>query len=358
MPSEFDFIQQIRQQAAKQAQPAGDLVFGIGDDAAIWREQTGRETLVTVDLLVEDVDFKLEYALPRWLGHKALAVSLSDIAAMGGSPKFALLTLAIPPNLKSQTFWQEFFAGYFSLAEEHGVELIGGDISSAPDRLAIDSIVIGQCATGRAVRRTGAKAGDAIYVTGTLGASAAGLKLLLNGARVGDDVRSSAFRRLTFASEQPPEGGTTNAIQSAICAHLRPEPRVEFGQHLGNLGLANSMIDVSDGLAQDLAHICEDSGVSAVIDFDAVPVAEEVSLVAANSDEAFNLAVNGGEDFELLFTADPKNEAALMEIGANHRLRLTKIGEVISAGQSSSVLLRREGNVKPLLIRGFDHFAA
>jgi len=364
MPSEFDFIQTIRQQAAKQAQSAGDLVFGIGDDAAIWREQTGRETLITVDLLVEDVDFKLDYAPPRWLGHKALAVSLSDIAAMGGAPKFALLTLAIPPdlksqitNLKSEIFWEEFFAGYFALAEKHGVQLIGGDISSAPERLTMDSVVIGQCQTGRAVRRNVAKAGDAIYVTGSLGASAAGLKLLLNGARVGDDVRSSAVRRLKFESGQPPEGGTTNAIQSAIRAHLRPEPRVEFGQWLGELSLANAMIDVSDGLAQDLVHICEDSGVSAVVEFDAVPVAEEVSMVTVNPDDAFDLAVSGGEDFELLFTADPNDEMKLIEVAASCRLRLTRIGEIISANQPPCVLLRRDGSVKPLPIRGFDHFA-
>ncbi|MEK7830632.1 MAG: AIR synthase related protein, partial [Acidobacteriota bacterium] len=199
MPSEFDFIKQIQRKAA--AQSAADLVLGIGDDAAIWREQSGRESLVTVDLLVEDVDFKLEYAPPRWLGHKALAVSLSDIAAMGGAPKFSLLTLSIPPNLKSQipnlkfeNFWEEFFAGYFELAAKHGVALIGGDISSAPDRLTIDSVVIGQCQVGRAVRRDGAKVGDAIYVTGSIGASAVGLKLLLSGERVGDDVCSSAFR--------------------------------------------------------------------------------------------------------------------------------------------------------------------
>ncbi len=281
---------------------------------------------------------------------------------MGGKPKFALLTLAIPPDLKSQIsdltsayFWEEFFAGYFALAEKHGVRLIGGDISSAPDRLTIDSIVIGQCPAGSAVRREGAKAGDAIYVTGSLGASAAGLNLLLNGARVGNDVCSAAFRR---SGPEPPEGGTANVIQSAIRAHLKPEPRAEFGRMLGELGLANAMIDVSDGLAQDLAHICEDSGVNAVIDFEAVPVAAEVSLVTATSDEAFDLAVSGGEDFELLFTADPKNESALMTLAASCQLRLTRIGEIISADPSPSVLLRREGSVKPLPIHGFDHFAA
>lgn len=341
MAGEFDFIQTIRRQAAEQAQPAGDLVFGIGDDAAAWREQAGRETLITVDLLVEDVDFKLEYALPRRLGHKALAVSLSDIAAMGGAPKYALLTLAIPPNLKSQvsnpqaeTFWQEFFAGYFALAETHGVQLIGGDISSAPDRLTIDSIVIGQCAAGRAVRRNGAKVGNAIYVTGTLGASAAGLHLLLNGARVGGAMGETAIR-----------------------AHLQPEPRVEFGRRLGELGLVTAMLDVSDGLAQDLSHICEAGGVGAVIEFDVVPVAEEVGLVTANADEAFALAVSGGEDFELLFTADPKNEAELMSLAADCRLRLTRIGEIIRS-QPVAVLVRRDGQLTPLAVRGYDHFAA
>ncbi len=365
MPSEFDFIKQIQRKAA--AQSAADLVLGIGDDAAIWREQSGRESLVTVDLLVEDVDFKLEYAPPRWLGHKALAVSLSDIAAMGGAPKFSLLTLSIPPNLKSQipnlkfeNFWEEFFAGYFELAAKHGVALIGGDISSAPDRLTIDSVVIGQCQVGRAVRRDGAKVGDAIYVTGSIGASAVGLKLLLSGERVGDDVCSSAFRRSRL---QPPKGGTTNAVESAIRAHLKPEPRVEFGRRLGELGLATAMptamIDVSDGLAQDLGHLCEASGVGALIDFEAVPIAEEVGQVTTNADEAFEFAVSGGEDFELLFTADKSHEAELMALADDCRLRLTRIGEIVSVPQDRSLpvaVLTRTGEVKPLSIRGYDHF--
>jgi thiamine-monophosphate kinase len=342
MPSEFDFIREIQRKAA--AQSAADLVLGIGDDAAVWREQTGRETLTTVDLLVEDVDFKLEYTPPRWLGHKALAVSLSDIAAMGGVPKYALLAIAIPPSLKPETsnlnpqdFWEAFFAGYFDLATMHGVTLIGGDLSSAPDRLTIDSIVIGQCQAGQAIRRDGAKVGDAIFVTGSIGASAAGLKLLLNGARVNESEKSLE--------------------QSAIRAHLRPEPRVEFGRWLGELGLANAMIDVSDGLAQDLRHICEASNVGATIDFEAVPMAEEVSLVVTSADEAFEVAVSGGEDFELLFTANRDDEAALFELAASCQLPLTRIGEIVSMDQTTSILLRRVGDVKPLSIRGYDHFA-
>ncbi len=342
MQSEFDFIKRIRDQAAKSQTP--DLVFGIGDDAAILREREGRETLVTVDLLVEDVDFKLEYAPPHWLGHKALAVSLSDIAAMGGEPKFSLLTLGIPTrfqisNPKSQIFFEEFSAGYFALAEKHAVTLIGGDLSSTPGGLTIDSVVIGHCQAGKAVRRGGAKIGDAIYLTGSIGASAAGLKLLSEGVRVNENEESLA--------------------QSALRAHLRPEPRAEFGRRIGESGLAHSMIDVSDGLVQDLAHICEESSAAAIIEFDSVPIAGEVSLVCNEPEKAFELAVGGGEDFELMLTADKDDEARLVETAAACDLPLTRIGEIVPANPgrpSSVVLLSRNGVVNPLSIRGFDHF--
>ncbi len=345
MLSEFDFIRHIRDQAASGHSP--DLVLGIGDDAAILREREGRETLVTVDLLVEDVDFKLEYAAPRWLGHKALAVSLSDLAAMGGAPKFSLLTLGIPKrsqisNLKSEIFLEEFFAGYFALAEKHGVALVGGDISSTPDRLTIDSIVIGHCRAGKSVRRSGARVGDGIYLTGAIGASAAGLQLLLReGARVDE--------------------GADGLLQRALRAHLKPEPRVEFGRQIGESGLAHSMIDVSDGLVQDLAHICEESRVAAMIDFDAVPIADEVSLVCKDTETAFDFAASGGEDFELLLTANKDDEAKVFEAASSCEIKLTRIGAIVSADQARSlspVLLRRNAIVEPLSNRGFDHFLA
>ncbi len=355
MQSEFDFIKHIRAQAAKSSAPnlVLDLVLGIGDDAAILREREGRETLVTVDLLVEEIDFKLEYATPRRLGHKALAVSLSDIAAMGGAPAFSLLTLGIPKqfqisNPQSQFFFEEFFAGYFALAEKHGITLIGGDISSTPDRMTIDSIVIGHCRAGKAVRRSGAKIGDAIYLTGRVGASAAGLKLLLDGARVSENEDS--------------------LTQLALRAHLSPEPRVEFGRRIGERELAHSMIDVSDGLAQDLARICEESGVAAVVDFDSTPVADEVGLISKDpkgpkgpkdGGAAFEFAVQGGEDFELLLTASRDDEAELFKIAARCGLKFSRIGEIITAPQDQPrLLLRRDGEVKPLSICGFDHFAA
>lgn len=225
------------------------------------------------------------------------------------------------------------------MARKHAMVLVGGDISSTPDRLTIDSIVIGHCQAGKAIRRGGAKIGDAIYLTGSVGASAAGLKLLADGVRVSEDK--------------------DNLTQSALRAHLRPDPRVEFGRRIGASGLAHSMIDVSDGLVQDLAHICEESGVAAIVEFDSVPIADEVSLVCKEPETAFELAVGGGEDFELLLTANKDDEAKLVETAAGCDLRLTRIGAIVPANharQSSAVLLSRSGGVKPLSIRGFDHF--
>ncbi len=342
MEGEFEFIERIRNQAAR---TAPDLILGIGDDAAILQERTGRETLVTVDLLVEDIDFKLEYAPPRLLGHRALAVSLSDIAAMGGRPKFSLMTLAIPKrnlksqisNLKSEIFWSEFFAGYFALAEQHGVNLIGGDISSTPERLTIDSIVIGHCESGKAVRRSGAKAGDGIFLTGSIGASATGLKLLLGGARINESENS--------------------LLQDALRAHLKPEPRVTFGSKLGELGLAHAMVDVSDGLAQDLEHICRESRTAAILDFDSAPIAQVVDLITKDREENFLFAVNGGEDFELMLTANSDSTDRLMDLAESCEIRLTRIGEIIESNDNSSlVMLRHKDDVTPLAARGYDHF--
>ena len=347
MKSEFEFIKRIRAEAARHSDVSADLVCGIGDDTAIISEREGRETLITTDLLVEDVDFKLCYAPPRCLGHKALAVSLSDIAAMGGVPRYSLLTLAIPKqnpqstihNPQLEEFWEEFFAGYFALAEKCGVILIGGDISSAPERLTIDSVVIGQCRRGQAVRRGGAHVGDGIYVTGEVGRSAAGLELLQRGERMSE--------------------GEERPAQKAVRAHLMPEARVEFGRQVGERRLAQAMIDISDGLAQDLAHICADSGVGAVIEYDAVPVAAEVMLVAEDKKAAFALAVSGGEDYELLLTAGREAEAELIAISRACQVGLTRIGEITTASETefeSKLQLRRGGRLETLKARGYDHF--
>lgn len=342
MPTEFEFIKRIRDQVQRRAPVSSDLILGIGDDTAILREESGRETLITTDLLVENVDFRLDYARPGWLGHKTLAVSLSDIAAMGGVPAFSLLTLAIPTlSPDRETFWEDFFEGYFLLCERYQVTLVGGDISGTPGPLSLDSMVIGHVQSGHAVRRSGAKPGDAIYLTGSIGASATGLKLLLDGAMV-DTTEESL-------------------VQRALRAHLRPEPRVGYGRRVGAGSLANSMIDISDGLAQDLAHLCEESLVAAIVDYDTVPVADEAALVHQDEWLAFLFAISGGEDFELLLTADPKQELALKESADQEGLRLTRIGEIVdaaTASPASPLILRREGSLEPVPVRGFNHFGS
>jgi thiamine-monophosphate kinase len=333
---EFAFINRIRERVQQSHVPMTELSLGIGDDTAVFQPRPGRELLITTDLLVEDVDFKLAYAVPRWLGHKVLAVSLSDIAAMGGTPRYAMLTLAIPANLQAESFWEEFFDGYFELAESCGVVLIGGDISATQHGLALDSWVLGDCTAGRAIRRSGARVGDGVYVTGWLGASAAGLQLLLHGARV--DAMNSSLE------------------QQAIRSHLRPDARSEFGRQLGERGLAHALIDVSDGLAQDLGHLCEASQVSAVIDQAIVPVAKELELLTKDKDAAFQLAVRGGEDYELLFTADTNAEAELQRLAQACALPLTRVGEVMASDPQAKVLLRTDTAIQPLNARGYDHF--
>ena len=334
MSSEFSFIEQIRQRATKASET---LALGIGDDTAIWRERTGRERLVTTDLLIEDVHFKLDYTPLACLGYKTLAVSLSDIAAMGGTPEFALLSLGIPKAQIDNSAWQDFFDGYFALAQKHGVTLIGGDTSSSPDKLVIDSIVIGSCARGKAIRRSGAQVGDAIYVTGELGASATGLELLSRGERYDETVK--------------------DLQQAAIRAHLLPEPRLAFAQRLP--GLAHALMDVSDGLAQDLAHICEESGVNAVLDLEAVPMADCVKLVRPAKSDAVALTISGGEDYELLLTANADAEKSLMNHAAECQLRLTRIGEIVARNSPSALprLFSRTGDSVDLLsVTGYDHF--
>ncbi|MBS1809359.1 MAG: thiamine-phosphate kinase [Acidobacteria bacterium] len=338
MPSEFSFINQIRQRATT---GANNLILGIGDDAAIWREHEGRERLISTDLLIEDVHFKLDYTSLACLGHKALAVSLSDIAAMGGRPEFALLSLGLPKSKLADLNWQDFFDGYFSLAQKYGVALIGGDTSASPDKVVIDSVVIGTCASGKAIRRSGAKMGEAIYVTGRLGASAMGLELLQRGERL------------------PTQSPDKKA--EAIRAHLQPEPRVKFGENLGTLGLATALMDVSDGLAQDLSHICEESGVDAVLEYDVLPIAPSVRELAGTIDKAFSFAISGGEDYELLFTANPEAEAALKKCASECALEITRIGEIMARQnpqEGPRIFLRRNGRVDLLSITGYDHFRA
>jgi thiamine-monophosphate kinase len=329
MRSEFEWIRRIRERARRFAP---EIVVGIGDDAAVLKRSPGKWWLVTTDALIEGVHFRREYAPAHLLGQKALAVNLSDIAAMGGRPRFFLLSLAVPEDL-DEAYVEEFVEGIVAAADRYAVILVGGNLAASPRGFSAHVTLIGECAAHRAVRRDGAMPGEAIYVTGCLGLSALGLELLRAGYRLSDAL---------------PE-----QVRRPILAHLAPEPRVALGRYLAEEGMARAMIDLSDGLSSDLRRLCEESRVGAVLRAEALPVVAEARTFGG---DPVALALHGGEDYELLFTVREEDLPRLEEVRARFPdLPLTCIGRTIpDAGQ---VYLERAGHRELLVPRGYDHFS-
>jgi thiamine-monophosphate kinase len=352
--SEFDFLNTLKGRALHRNRSSNSstsssfiphpssLLLGIGDDAAVIRETAGRNTVVSTDLLIEDIDFQRDTTTSHFLGHKALAVSLSDIAAMGARPQWSLLSLGIPNDIWNSDFLDEFYEGFFLLADCYDVALVGGDLSRTPEKIVIDSMVMGQCADGKAILRQGARVGDAIFVTGSLGGSAAGLRLLDRGARVPQ-------KGMPAKSADP----DSDAVRQLLLRHLRPEPRVGWGLVLGEERLASAMIDISDGLSSDLSHLCEQSGVGALIDASHIPIDPLVAAICGRRAlDPLLLALHGGEDFELLFTVDPSMVTKLP-----HRVdgvAVTRIGEVRHA--SERIHIAEGTRVWELEPGGWQHF--
>ena len=315
MRSEFDFINSIRQRAAS------SIVTGIGDDAAVFRSNSGKETIVSVDLLIEDIDFRRTTTPPYLLGHKALAVSLSDLAAMGSRPLMALVSIGVPEDVWQTDFVDRMYDGWLDLANRYGVQLIGGDTSRAHEHIVIDSIAIGECSAGMALKRTGARPGDQIFVTGSLGAAAAGLRLIERGAHLAEQ---------NFGDED------SQKLDHVLLRQLRPEPRVGWGIVLGEERLATAMIDISDGLSSDLNHLCESSKVGALIDASLLPIDERVvELCGRRALDPLQLALHGGEDFELLFTVKPENVARLPK--RVDGVEIKRIGTIHSASEGVKI---------------------
>ena len=342
--SEFDLISSVREQASRQTpfRPPGanlsNLLRGIGDDGAVIKQQAGRETVISTDLLVEDVDFRRETTTPQLLGHKALSVSLSDIAAMGARPRWALLSLAIPQHIWDTDFIDQFYEGFFALAKRYDVRLVGGDISRSPDKLTIDSIVLGECGTNQSVFRSGAQPGDLLFVTGSLGGAAAGLRLIERGARI---------------EREHAEGPEWKLVQELLFRQLRPEARVGWGVVIGEEQLASAMIDISDGLSSDLHHLCTESKVGALVQADKLPVDSPVTeLCGRRALDPLMLALHGGEDFELLFTVRPHNASKLpMKVDGTS---VTCIGEIKEA--VAGVQISEGSRVWELTAEGWRHF--
>jgi thiamine-monophosphate kinase len=305
VPSEFEIIRRYF------SRPAPGALLGGGDDAALLAPAAGRELAVSTDLLLEGRHFTAG-AAPRALGHKALAVNLSDMAAMGAAPRWATLALALP---RADEAWLAAFAeGFYALAARFGVDLVGGDTTRGPLTLCVT--ILGELPPGTALRRDGARPGDDVWVSGALGGAA-------------------------YALQHPEDAAAAKRLHE-------PEPRVALGERLR--GLASAAIDVSDGFAQDLGHVLERSAAGAVVryaDLPKFPIADPVL--------ERRCVLAGGDDYELLFTAPPAARAALAALAAPLRLALSRVGS-IEAGAPRLRLLDAQGR-EMQVAPGFDHFA-
>lgn len=322
-------------QRLRRVLPARDraVLSGLGEDAAVLRPKPGRVLLATTDLLLEGVHFDFRFLSWGALGKKAMASNLSDLAAMGGVPRFALIALAVPGKTRVADV-DRLYRGMRAWADPFRVDLVGGDTSRSECGVFLALTLLGEGAADRVVCRAGASPGDALYVTGTLGDSAAGLELLqASGAR----------------------GVSGKGARHLIRRHRDPAPRVREGQLLA--GIASAMIDVSDGLLQDLGHLCEESRVAAEVMRDQVPLSPALRGGAGEllRHPPWWYALGGGEDYELLFAVPAAKEAALLRLIRSGRLRAARIG-VFRRGRPRVTVRDARGRVVEPLPAGFDHF--
>ena len=299
---------------------ARPVLVGIGDDASVLAVHAGHEILVTTDFSLEGVHFRRQWHPPESVGHRCLARGLSDIAAMGGEPLAAFLSLALPKRLP-QKWVDRFLTGLLKLAKESKVKLAGGDTAESPGGVLADILMIGSVPPGRAIVRSEARPGDRIYVTGELGGSAAALRLFYTGKK---KLKAADYSR-----------------------HFFPEPRIAVGRVLREKQIATSMIDLSDGLSTDLAHICEESGCGAEIQQELIPLAK-IGKSARQVELEF--ALHGGEDYELLFTAPPNRRVPSRIEG----VPVTEIG-FITKRKERLLLVSAKGRTE-FIARGWEHF--
>ncbi len=301
---------------------------GIGDDSAVLRLPVGCEVLLTTDFTLEGIHFRREWHPPESVGHRCLTRGLSDIAAMGGDPLAAFLSLALPRDLP-QTWVDRFLRSLLNLAARFGVSLAGGDTAESPHGVLADIVVLGSVPKGKAILRSGARPGDRIYVSGELGGSAAAVRRMM-----GQRMMEKPKHKLKPAD---------------FPRHFFPEPRLELGRILREKGLASAMIDISDGLSTDLAHICEESGVGAELQAEAIPVA---AIGKPAHEVAPHFALHGGEDYELLFTA-PRGKRVPARIAG---VPITQIGHIT---RGKTIFLMNKGGVGYELVpQGWEHFRA
>jgi thiamine-monophosphate kinase len=306
---------------------------GIGDDCAVLETAGDRVLLITTDTLIEGIHFTTRSLSPEALGWKALAVNISDIAAMGGTPRTAFLSIGAKPETEVR-FIESFMAGFKALADKTDIVLAGGDTVESPTSAVITITLLGDCLPEHVVYRSGARVGDDLWVTGPLGDAAAGLFLLQN--------------------KQAP---ATSGYEPLVRAHQEPMPPLDVGKALGEMGLAHAMIDISDGIAKDLGHICEQSGTGALLRATSIPMSDRLLRLAAEVEKSpLDWALHGGEDYELLFTASSANEEKILTLTAKiSGTPATKIGTII---HEDGIWLKTEKGKQSLESTGYVHFGS
>jgi thiamine-monophosphate kinase len=324
---EFGFISHL----TSSVKNGHGVITGIGDDAAVTALTPGMQLLTSTDMLLEDVHFRRSWHPPYLLGRKSLAVNLSDIAAMGGIPRWTTLSLAIPKDMPLE-FLQQFAAGFLAMASEHDVTLIGGDTCSSKTGLAISVTIMGEQLPERIARRSGAQPGDEIWVTGTLGDAATALKLL-------EDTSSKANH------------------EALVSRLLNPSPRMTAGRALAESGLVTAMIDISDGIISDFGHIAEMSGVGGELYLQRLPLSGALREYCKGNAGAipWHMALAGGEDYELCFTAAPQQHEKITSLVKNSGINATAVGIVVDS--QSVIALDENGELFDCATTGFNHFS-
>lgn len=326
--SEFSLINRIRARSPKYG---SGVIKGIGDDAAVVKATKDKYILYTCDALVSGEHFLEEYSSAYQIGRKAAVINISDIASMGGTPKHFLISLFLPKNT-TQKFIDELYRGLNEECNRYKIDIIGGNISRS-DQFIIDLFLIGEVSSSRMLLRSGAKVEDLVLVTGELGDSAAGLKVLQNpNINIPDDDK-----------------------QRLITRHLIPVPRLKEALLIAKLKEANSMIDISDGLSSDLGHICDESKVGVRLFEDKLPVSGSMKKVALTAEISWmDLALHGGEDYELCFTVPKKYLAGIYRELEKTPTKVTVIGEIIPKNQGRWII-NNKGKEIPFISKGWDH---
>jgi thiamine-monophosphate kinase len=324
--------------------PATEVLVGVGDDAAA--VDLTSPALVTADVLVEGVHFVRDAAPARLLGRKALTVSLSDVAAMGGVSRHAIVSLCLPPDLEL-SWVDSLYDGLLERAAEVEVSIVGGNVARSPGAIVVDVTLVGEAE--QPLLRSGARPGDLVVVTGELGAAAEGVALLQQGARLFEDGQLSATGVWTESSAE--------ALETCLRAQLDPRPPLALARSLAERGLAHAGMDVSDGLSSDLAEMCHRSRLGARIEVAALPISPAVAaLERARGGDALPLALHGGEDYGLLLAVDPAQFGGLQELAGVWGVAIGGIGEFFEG--APAVHLRDDEGEHLLPVQGHDHFRA